>query len=614
MSAIVGVLNESLTEAIKSFYKLRKAFITLESVMDAEKKYVGKQSSSTLNSADSAPPSRPISRSSVHSTPLNPEAQSTAASTQSLNTGRKAESKETKGGDEDDEFDFVDADEDHEGAETPIEYMGHIAVPLEKGESAAVDNSERQVDITSSSASDLPSNPQPDSSLPSIVSDFEKLTHSSTVQEGQDISIFGDHPIDIFIISGSNFCFGILLLMISLVPPAFSTLLKIVGFKGDRERGIQMLWQASKFHNIHGAMAGLVLFGYYQVVSFCDIIRREAYPKEKCRALLADMRIRYPNSALWSLEEARSISSDKELERAVEFISSMPVSKLKQLEALRWFETSLMKMYLHDYEGTSAGFLKCVSLNSWSHGLYYYICGAAHVELYRRNKTVDPEAAAKQKEKAVAFFMKVAPNTGKKRFMQRQLPFDIFINRKIQKWEARAKEWDCDLIDAVGVSPLEEMIYFWSGAKKMRNDHLQKSLDNLAWSESKENPYWEKEDLDEKSILILLRAAALRNMGDTVQAKQILQSDIIAHDRALFKGPMKDSWTAPVARYEMAASIWKEADRDAKPEAHLDMLQECKAYVEEASNWEKYDLDTRYAKCIFRGFQDTTANVIIELE
>jgi hypothetical protein len=597
MSAIVGVLNESLTEAIKSFYKLRKAFLTLESVMEAEKNYLKQKSTSSLNSTGSAGSSRPMSRAGTLPNPLIPEAQSGAAPTPSSSKELNEKKQTGKDNDDDDDFDFVDADEEIPEAETPVEYMGHVAVPTEKGETLLLDSSKRKVDVKSSSASYLPSEPSTNTSVPSAIDDFEKLTVSNTIQDGEDISLYGDHPVDVFIISGSNFCFGILLLLMSLVPPAFSTLLKIVGFKGDRKRGIQMLWQASKFHNIHGAMAGLVLFGFYQVVGFCDIIPQTgegSYPKARCKALLADMRKRYPKSHLWLIEEARMMAGEKELEKSVDFMSKTSESKLKQLEALRWFEMSLNMMYLHDYEATSAAFQKCVTLNSWSHGLYYYICGTAHVELYRKNKSVNLKEAAIQKEKAQEFFKKVAPNTGRKRFMAKQLPFDIFINRKISKWEARAKEWGCDLIDAIGVSPIEEMIYFWSGQRRMRNDHLQKSLDNLAWSETNENPYWAKEDLDEKGLLALLRASVLRSMGETVQAKQILQSEIIAHEKTLFKGPLKDAWTAPCARYEMAANLWKEAEKDKRPEEHKDLLEECKKWLIEVSAWESYDLDARY--------------------
>lgn len=612
MSAIVGVLNESLTEAIKSFYKLRKAYLTLESVMDAEKKFLKERSTSSLNSTASDSPSRPASRNSTKGDsppvpkPPTPENISATASSTSLsrdssetnveNSSETTVEKESQDDDEDD-FDFMDAAEDHQDVETPKEYMGHLNVPAEKGESVELDNSKRELHIKSSSAPNLPSQEvRPDTSVPDAIEDFEKLALSDTVKAADDVSLFSDHPVDTFIISGSNFCFGILLVIISLVPPAFATLLKIVGFKGDRERGIQMLWQASKFHNIHGAMGGLVVFAFYNGLSFCDIVPQTgegSYPKERCKVLLADMRKRYPKSHLWLLEEARMLSSEKQLEKAVEFVAKAGESPLKQLEALGWFERSLNTMFMHDYDGTSAAFLKCITLNNWSHGLYYFICGASHVELYRRNKTSNPSAAKEYAAKAENFFKKVAPNTGKKKFMARQLPFDVFVNRKIQKWEARAKEWNCAFIDAVGVSPVEEMIYFWSGYRRMRDEHLDVSLENLAWSESPENPFWEKESMDEKGILALLRAATLRSKGETGKAKEILKDQIITHDRALFKGPLKDAWTAPCSRYEMAANLWTEADADGRPEEHKDLLEECKTWLQEVSGWESFDLEAR---------------------
>ncbi|KAL5393269.1 hypothetical protein DPSP01_000096 [Paraphaeosphaeria sporulosa] len=618
MSAIVGVMNESLTEAIKSFYKLRKAYLTLESVLDAEKKFLKERSTSSLGSTSStslAGSSRPASKASSKTgspfvgASLAPE--TTAAGVSGMEgpvqdkeiiepVAIPAEKGKGKTGqdDDDDDFDFVDADEEHADLETPMEYMGHLNVPAEKGQTVELNNTEKEVNLGASSAKNLPSADEKlDTSVPDAVEDFEQLTLSETVKANEDVSLFGDHPVDLFIISGSNFCFGILLLMISMVPPVFSTLLKIVGFKGDRERGIQMLWQATKFHNIHGAMAGLVLFMYYQgIIGFCDVIPRTgegSYPRERCKALLAEMRKRYPQSHLWLLEEARMLASEKELEESVAFAANTKSSKLQQLEALGWFERALHTMYLHDYEATSAAFLTCITLNNWSHGLYYYICGACHVELYRRDKNARPHAAKVHAAKAVEHFQRVAANTGKKRFMARQLPFDVFVNRKIAKWEDRAKEWKCDFIDAIGVSPLEETIYFWNGYKRMRDDHLDASLANLAWSESEQNPHWARESLDEKAILALLRAACLRSKGETDAAKEILTRDIIAHDRTLFRGAGKDSWTAPCARYEMAASIWREADADGRPETRREILEECKKYLIEVSGWESYDLDAR---------------------
>lgn len=521
------------------------------------------------------------------------------------NTASGSESEKKDDGD-DDEFDFVDADEEHQNAVTPMEYMGHLNIPAEHGENVKLDSTKRTVDTGSSSANHLPlEGSNPDQSVPDTIDDFEHLTLFETVRPEQDISLHSDHPVDVFIISGANFCFGILLLIISLVPPAFATLLKIVGFKGDRDRGTKMLWQATKFHNIHGAMGGLVLFGYYNGLNaLCDIVPSSgegAYPKQRCKALLVEMRKRHPKSHLWLLEEARMLGSEKQLEKAVEFIANTEESPLKQLEALSWFERSLTHMYLHDYESTTMAFEKCITLNNWSHGLYYYICGASHVELYRRAKRTDPTLSATHADKAVSYFKKVAPNTGKKKFMARQLPFDVFVNRKIAKWEARTKEWDCAFVDAIGVSPIEEMIYFWNGYKRMRPDHLDVSLANLAWSEGPENPHWAKEGLDEHAILAVLRAAALRNRGDTAAAQAILMQEIIGHEKALFKGVNRDSWTAPCARYEMAANLWREADAEGRPEEHAEKLERCKSWLVEVAGWDGYDLDARYVEILLYG-------------
>lgn len=607
MSAVVGVLNESLTEAIKSFYKLRKAYITLESVMEAERTFLRTKSTSSLNSASSRTSSKPSSIRSTGGSTLKNRLSKTPSVRKSANSSTAsltqpaiqqpflAEKPIKSKASSDESLDFVDA-EQQRGVATPLEYGGHMNVPVGQGGSITLDGAQKEVNINSSNAPGLPGgNPQA-TSVPDAIADFENLVLKDDNGEAS-VSEFTDHPIDEFIISGASFCFGILLLIVSMVPPSFATVLKVIGFKGDKDRGLRMLWQATKFNNIHGAMAGVVLMGYFNgFVGFCDIIPRSgpgAYPERRCKALMAEMRRRYPKSHLWLLEEARMMSREKELERSVQFLEDIGESPFKQLEALSWFERSLDLMYVHDYKKTSTAFQTCISLNNWSHGLYHYICGASYVELYRRAKVSDPKAAQVYADQANEYFKQVIPNIGKKKFMGRQLPFDTFVNRKISRWEARAKEWNCPFIDAIGVSPIEEMIYFWNGYKRMRPGHLQVSLENLAWSESSANPHWAKEDLNERAILSTLRAVTLRTLGQTAEAKEILQKEIIVHDATQFAGALKDDWMPPVARYEMAACMWQDADADGNPEAHPDQLAQCKTWLEAAGSWGGYVLDAR---------------------
>lgn len=261
---------------------------------------------------------------------------------------------------------------------------------------------------------------------------------------------------------------------------------------------------------------------------------------------------------------------------------------------------------------------KCVELNSWSPALYYYIAGAAYLVLYRQSSATSAADAAVYAEKARENLRKAPTLAGKKRLMARPLPFDVFVTRKVAKWEARAKEWKVDLVDAVGVDPIEEMIFFWNGYNRMREEGLEDSLRNLSWSETEANKMWSKESEDEKAILSLLRAGVLRALRKHHDAKEILQHKILPQDRTLFKGHLRDDWILPVAHFEMASNLWMErpsyvathgrseyalkttvsrtsSEHNAKEEEDVERhkVRECEEHLEKIAKWESYDLDTR---------------------
>lgn len=248
--------------------------------------------------------------------------------------------------------------------------------------------------------------------------------------------------------------------------------------------------------------------------------------------------------------------------------SSKTKSPLKQVEALNMFEKSLNAMYIHDYALCAESFITCVSLNNWSHGLYYYIAGAAYVEMYRQSViSGKPDQEKKVYAEKATEYLQIAPkHAGKKKFMARQLPFDVFVTRKIQKWEQRAKDWDVPFIDAVGVSPLEEMIYFWGGYRRMDPSQLQTSLQNLTWIESRYNETWVREEKDEKAVLALLRAVTLRNLEKWDEAVVVLKEGVLAMEKGELKGGLRDDWTAPCAHYEMGVGCWTRRKEGGKKE------------------------------------------------
>ena len=417
MSAVVAVLHESLTEGIKGFYKLRKAFLTLDRLLQDEDRYLKSRGLRIDGSKEESVGNTPSSSSSTSSSPSEKPA------------GPPATEDDTDADDVD--LEFVDADETRQpGTKTPLTYEGHVTNDSELRRKAAG----LSLNGDANKASD-----------PSAQA-------AGFVSTGPDADIF-THPIDIFVHSGVNMCFGILLLIISMVPPAFSRLLSVIGFRGDRERGVHMLWRSTQYGNINGGVAGLMLFAYYNgLLGFSDILPNEedvdrgavvGYPRERCAALLVKMRTLFPGSGLWRLEEARALGNRRDLHGAIAVLRSNVASKMRQVTALNSFELSLDAMYVQDYDEMRDSFLRCVELNDWSHALYYYLAGCAELEKYRdalhgrpsssgggagaekddKDWKRDESAVRNHKRRAEELFRKAPAVAGKKKFMARPMPF-----------------------------------------------------------------------------------------------------------------------------------------------------------------------------------------------
>lgn len=569
MGAVVAVLNESLTESLKGFYKLRKAFQTLYEISEAERRYL---------EANGVSGSARKSKTSVATF----ETGTTLAASGSDGSGVLTPKDTKDRDDEDSDMEFEDAQEGHSDQPTPLEYQGHLE---------SLDMSKLDIKDKPPTNSDEPTSDskQPEgSNVPSA---------GAAVQADNDVDFrdVSNDEIDLFIHSGTALCYGLLQLMLSMIPPTFAKLLSLFSFKGDRTNGLRLLWSATRFKtNINGAMASLITLGFHNgAIAFCDILCADALPRDRLRVLLKEMRQLYPKSKLWLLEEARELSADHQLQKAVDITapSSTP-SPLKQVEALRTFERSLNLMYLHRYEDCATSFLKCIELNNWSHALYYYIAGACHVELYRQAKALSSEKeAAKHAERAEHLLRTVPQHTGKKRFMARQLPFDVFTSRKLAKWAHAAEQRGCSFLDAIGVSPLEEMIYFWSGYRRMAEPQLRDSLAALDRSSSKATSTT-SDSPDELATASLLRGTIHRFLGDLPSAKSALSTPLAQTQASLRAagGPHADSWPAPVSHYEMAVVYWEEAGREAGDRALLVRCSEELAVVEGS---ESFDLDAR---------------------
>lgn len=259
-----------------------------------------------------------------------------------------------------------------------------------------------------------------------------------------------------------------------------------------------------------------------------------------------------------------------------------------QLAAQAKFELALYLMYLRRYDEAARCSLECINLDKWSHGFYYFLAGINYLELYRAQE--DRSSPEKEGYAALARMNldKVVPNS-KQRFVGRRAPLDAFLNGKINKWRARATSHKCDIIDAIGVSPCEEITYLWSGYHCMRPEQLEAALASLhAYENLHKNPGIWNEEVDEFVFLAVLKAVCLRQLGRTGEAKGVLEREVFVHDlKAVRAGPHASDEVWACGHYEMACCIWQLGGREngtreqvLQSKHHLDIFFEWSEYAQ----------------------------------
>ncbi|KAJ3464702.1 hypothetical protein MRS44_009488 [Fusarium solani] len=527
MGAVVGVLHESLIDAMKSFLKLRKAFITLDAIIEAENKTLGNK----------------------------PEGQSQASlSAKATDDGSSSMEKleiESKSGD------------GSSGTQTPA-------------------------NLESSSSS---------TTTPGTSTEDENLDEGAPLKEARSKPTESDTVL--------------------LENPSTS-------LSTRAQTCVRMLWRSTAYANVNGAIAGLVLLSYYNaLLGAVDILPDEkdfdegaeivGPPREKCDKLLASMRARYPDSRLWKVEEARQHGNEQELPKAIEVLTTGGESKMKQVAALNNFELSINAMAIQNWPLMRDSFLHCLEVNDWSPALYYYMAGIASLELYRNAiEAGDEGEARRQKAKTEEFFRKAPSVAGKKRFMARQLPFEVFIQRKIQKWEDRVKEHKVDLADAIGASPALEMCYLWNMVKRMGPAELETARHAMRWERCTAKPEVVekmKEELDEIGSWALICAALFRQGKRFEEARELLETHVLKHDRSVFKGPTKDDYVLAAGTYEKGAIAWGECCNP--PEGTVEEVakyrrekyDECLRQMDVAKVWEAFVLDARIGMRVQSGLE-----------
>ncbi|QLG74792.1 hypothetical protein HG535_0H01190 [Zygotorulaspora mrakii] len=217
LHALLMLFSESMMEAAKALLKLRKAYSMLQEIFEAIKKAEKTKSKAALS--------------------LDNESNESQTSFASVDSPfASADIPYKLGPEEQEDHDLLEYAEKIHRMRTKRLCGAHI------GNSPAINRLRKELGLEA--MKDLPSDE---------IKEYDPIFDADLSQA----------TIDEFIHSGVNLCFGILQVVLSLIPPTIGAVLSIVGFHGSREEGLRLIWRATRQRNVHGCIGLLGLMFYY---------------------------------------------------------------------------------------------------------------------------------------------------------------------------------------------------------------------------------------------------------------------------------------------------------------------------------------------------------------
>ncbi|KAF6748312.1 hypothetical protein DFP72DRAFT_1174376 [Ephemerocybe angulata] len=273
-----------------------------------------------------------------------------------------------------------------------------------------------------------------------------------------DKSETDEAPVEELIVSGTAFGYGLFNLVFSMLPKKVQGLVGMFGFQHDRALALRALALSATKKDVHGVFAGLVLVTYYGDVLLCSGWQAdEAYMIDVNRRIVDDVEARYPGGALWILNRAKILRATNDPEAAIKVLQDGLKPKqggkkgFAQANIMLWFELAWLLLGQRRYAEAAAAFVKMTELNSWSHGTYYFIAAGCYFSIGDMNKAQE--------------LLDAIPGLIEKKMGGKDLPTETFIKKKLafyKEKQARRGGDPARYIEAVKISPAEEMGFFWN--------------------------------------------------------------------------------------------------------------------------------------------------------
>ncbi|EPX72884.1 uncharacterized protein SOCG_00646 [Schizosaccharomyces octosporus yFS286] len=384
--------------------------------------------------------------------------------------------------------------------------------------------------------------------------------------------------VDEFIESGVSTGYGVLTFLISLLSPSILRVLSFFSMHGNRKDAVQLMWKATAYPNMQGAIALLCLYAFNAMVQSSASIVPLDYANElsRCQDGINSVRQRYSNGAIWAVMQGKLYYLRGDSEKALELEKTRIDTSMEQIIAMKGFDTAMLYVGIRKFKEAAQAILDLEDLNSWSHSFYRFFAGCCMLQHSRElknnggNKEESEIYSAKASE-----YLKQSPTLVQKK-KKRVLPVEMYLVRKVQKWEDRAAKLKVDLVDAMDIPPYIELIYIFVTWCLNNPKHVLILRSELEQCQCTED--------DDVALREFLLAVVERHLKDFESSRARLIR-VMNMNKDYLSQTNRDFWVLPSAHYEMAALEW-----DMKAlEAEREVTQQLK----KAQEYHNYDLEGR---------------------
>ncbi|WBW73681.1 protein with a role in clearing aggregate protein [Schizosaccharomyces osmophilus] len=384
--------------------------------------------------------------------------------------------------------------------------------------------------------------------------------------------------IDEFIESGISTGYGVLTFLISLLSPSVMRVLSFFSMHGERKDAVQLLWKATTYSNMQGAIALLCLYAFNALVQSSASIVPLDYADElrRCQDGIDNVRQRYSNGAIWAVMQGKLHYLRGDPEKALELEKTRVDTSMEQIIAMKGFDTAMLFVGIRKFKEAAQAILDLEDLNSWSHSFYRFFAGCCMLQHSRelKNNGGNIEESENYLAKAIEY-LKQSPTLVQKK-KRRVLPVEMYLVRKVQKWEDRAAKLKVNLADAMDIPPYIELIYIFVTWCLNDPEHLL-----ILRSELERCQCTEDDGVALQEFLLAVVERHLKNY-ESSRARLIR---VMNMNKDYLSQANRDFWILPSAHYEMAALEW---DMHA-----LEAEREVKQQLKKAQEYHNYDLEGR---------------------